>query len=44
MANKPHIFLTRENQNIQEMNRHFYGTLNNLGPMVFAETQEKNES
>ena len=31
-----HIFLTRSNQRIQEINRHFYGTLNNFGPMLFA--------
>ena len=44
MANKPHIFLTRVNQNIRETNRHFDGTLNKYGPMVFAENWEQNES
>ena len=34
--NNPHIFLTRANQHIQEMNGHFDGTLNHFGPMVFA--------
>ena len=34
--NNPHIFLTRENQHIQKINRHFDGNLNNVGPMVFA--------
>ena len=38
------IFLTRANQHIQEISRHFYGTLNNFGPMVFALNQEKIES
>ena len=39
---KPHIFLTRANQNIQESNRHFDGNLNYFGPMVFAKNQEQN--
>ena len=41
VAKNPHIFLTRANQHIQEINRHFYGTLNHFGPMVFAENQEQ---
>ena len=44
MANNPHIFITRKNQNIQEINRHFDVTLNHFGPMVFAANQEQNES
>ena len=39
MAKNPHIFLTRANQHIQEMNRHFDGTLNCFGPIVFAANQ-----
>ena len=42
--NNPHIFLTKSNQNIQEINIHFDGTLKYFGPMVFATNQEKNES
>ena len=42
--NNPHIFLTGSNQYIQEINRHFDGTLNNFSPMVFVANQEKNES
>ena len=34
---KPHIFLTIANQHIQEINRHFGGTLNHFGPKVFLE-------
>ena len=41
VANNPHIFLNRANQHIQVINRHFDGTLNHYGPMVFAENQEK---
>ena len=44
LSKKPHIFLTTANQNIQEMNRHFDGTLNYFGPIVFSENQEQNES
>ena len=40
----PHTFITRENQHIQEINSNFDGTLNNYGPMLFAENQEQNES
>ena len=36
VANNPHIFITKVNQHIQEINRHFDGNLNNFGPMVFA--------
>ena len=36
MATNPHIFLTSVDQHIQEINRHFDGTLNSFGPMVFA--------
>ena len=32
----PHIFLTRANQLIKDINSHFDGTLNNFGTMVFA--------
>ena len=39
VAKNPHIFLTRSDQHIQENNRHFDGTLNQYGPMVFAENQ-----
>ena len=44
VTNNPQIFLTRENQHIQETNRHFGGTLNHYGPMVFVENQQQNES
>ena len=44
MDKNPHIFLIRANQNIQEINRYFDGTLNHCGPMVFASNQEQNES
>ena len=44
MAKNPHIFITRANQHTQEINRHFDGTLNHYGPMVFAENQEQNKS
>ena len=37
----PHIFLTRVDQHIQEINRHFGGTLNLYGPIVSAENQEQ---
>ena len=43
VAKNPHIFLTKANQNIQEINRHFDGTLKSYGPIVFAENQEHNE-
>ena len=39
VANNPNILLTRANQHIRENNRHFYGTLNHFGPMVFSENQ-----
>ena len=41
VANKPHIFLTISNKHIQEINRHFDGTLYHFGTMVFAENQEQ---
>ena len=44
MANNPLIFITRGNHQTQEINRHFDGTLNIFGPMVFAANQEKNKS
>ena len=44
MAKKHQIFLTRSNQHIQEIIRHFDGTLHNYGHMVFAENQEQNKS
>ena len=37
---KPHIILARENQHIQEISRHSYGTLNHFVPMVFASNLE----
>ena len=37
--NNPQIFPTTENQHIQENIKHFDGTLNNFGSMVFAENQ-----
>ena len=40
----PHIFLTRANQHIQEINRQFDETLNYYGSMVFESTQEQNGS
>ena len=36
VSKNPHIFLTRANQHIQEINTHFDGKLNHYGPMVFA--------
>ena len=42
VAKNPHIFLTRENQHIQEINRHFDVTLNHYDPMIFVENLEKN--
>ena len=36
VAKNSYIFLTRENQHIQESNRYVDGTLNNYGPMVLA--------
>ena len=44
VAKNSHIILTRSNQHIQEINRHFNGTLNHFGPVVFAANQEQNES
>ena len=44
VAKNPHIFLTRSNPHIEEINRHFDPTLNNFGPMVFVANQEQNES
>ena len=44
VANNSHIFITRANQHIQEINRHFDVTLNNFGPMVFSDNKEQNES
>ena len=32
----PHVFLTRSNQHIQEIDRNFDGNLKHYGPMVFA--------
>ena len=42
VVNKPHIFITRSNQHIQEVNRHFDGTLNRVGLMVFEANKEQN--
>ena len=44
VANNHYIFLTRSNQNTQEIIRHFDGTLNHYGTMEYAEDQEQNES
>ena len=44
LAKNPHIFLTRVNQHIQEINRHLDGALNHFGNMVFAANQVQNES
>ena len=44
VAKNPHILLTRANQHIQEINRHFHVTLNHFGLMVFAYNQEQNRS
>ena len=44
LANNPHIFITRANQHIQEINRHFDVTLYHFCPMVFSENQEQNKS
>ena len=41
VAKNPHIFITRENQHIQEINIHFDATLKNFGHMVFSENQKK---
>ena len=43
VAKKSHIFLTGTNQHKQEINRHFYETLNHFDPMVFLANQEQNE-
>ena len=42
VAKNPHIFLFWAKQHIQEISRHFYWILNNVGPMVFAENKEQN--
>ena len=39
VAKNPHIFLTITNRHIQEINRHFDGTLNTFDPMVFTDNQ-----
>ena len=44
VANNPHIFLTRSNKHIREINRYFDVKLNNFGPMIFSANQEQNES
>ena len=44
MAKNPPTFLTVNNQNIQKINRHFDGTLNNFVPILFSANQEQNES
>ena len=41
LAKNSHIFLTGANQHIWEIHRHFYGTLNHFGPIVFESNQEK---
>ena len=42
VADNTHVFITRANQHIQEINRHFDGTLNHFGLMVFVANQEQN--
>ena len=42
VAINPHILLPRENQHIQEINRHFGGDLYHFSTMVFSENQEQN--
>ena len=37
----PHIFLIKVDEHGQENNRHFNGTLNIYGPVVFEANQEK---
>ena len=41
--NNPHIFLTRENQHIQETNIHFDGTLNKYVTRVFTANKGQNK-
>ena len=41
VSNNPRIFLTGANKHIQEIFRHFDGTLNHFGSMVFSANQEK---
>ena len=42
VAKDPQIFLTREDQHIQEIHKHFDVILNNFGPMAFEADQEQN--
>ena len=44
MDKNPRVFLTRTNQHIQEVNRHFDRNPNCFGPMVFAANQDINKS
>ena len=39
MVKKPQIFLTRANQHIKEINRHFDGTLNHYGFCIKPRTK-----
>ena len=39
VANNPHIFITRSNQHIHKIDRHFDGTLNHFSSMVFTSNQ-----
>ena len=41
VAKKSHIFLTKANQHIQKINRHFDENRNHFGPMLFVANQEK---
>ena len=41
VANNPHIFITIDNQHIQDIVRHFDGTLNQYGLIVLVENQEQ---
>ena len=42
MSKHRHIFLTRADQHIQEINRQLDRSLNHLGPMVFVENNNIN--
>ena len=44
MDKNPRVFLTRTNQHIQEVNRHFDRNPNCFGPMIFAANQDINKS
>ena len=44
MDQNPHIFSTRGNKHIQEINIHFSVTLNHFGTMILASDQKQNDS